>query len=49
MPIRAPALAAIAWAAVPLHAQQGQQARLHSALVRHPPTRVLTWAVDGLQ
>ena len=43
MPIRALAVAAVAWAALP------QQAQPHRALVRHPPIKVLTWALDGLR
>jgi hypothetical protein len=42
MPIRALAVAVAAWATL-------QQAQPHRALVRHPPIKVLTWALDGLQ
>ena len=42
MPIRALAVALAALATL-------QQAQPHRVLVRHPPIKVLTWALDGLQ
>lgn len=46
--LRVLSLAIVAATALPQQALP-QQAQPHTALVRHPPGKVLSWAVDGLQ